>query len=91
MAGTKPRYRKDEFARRGDTVYEREICPALEADDEGKFVAIDIETGDYEADVDEQSASDRLMARVQDVQIWLRRVGSRFVRRFGGHGPSVSR
>jgi hypothetical protein len=44
MAGPQPRYSKEEFARRGDEIYESEICPHVEADNKGKFVAIDIET-----------------------------------------------
>ena len=50
---------------------------------EGKFVAIDIETGAYEVDGDELAASDRLLARLPNAQIWLRRIGSSCVRRFG--------
>jgi hypothetical protein len=86
MAATGPRYSKEEFARRGDAIYERDIRPAVEPGDEGKFVAIDIETGAYEVDTDEQAASDRLLARVPAAQVWLRRVNSRYARRFGGRG-----
>lgn len=86
MATTKPRYSKEEFARRGDALYERDIRPAVEVENDGKFVAIDIETGDYEVDADELAASDRLLARLPRAQIWLRRVGSRFARRVGVRG-----
>ena len=83
MSVSKPRYSKEEFARRGDEIYERYISPHVEPDDEGKFVVIDIETGAYEIDQDELAASDRLLARRLDAQIWTRRVGSRYARRFG--------
>jgi hypothetical protein len=83
MAVSQPRYSKEEFARRGDEIYERDICPHVEAGNEGKFIAIDIDTGAYEIDTDELVASDRLMARHPDAQIWLMRVGSRYARRFG--------
>jgi hypothetical protein len=83
MAGPQPRYSKEEFARRGDEIYERDIRAHVEAGNEGKFVVIDIETGAYEIDVDELAASDRLLARNPNAQIWLTRVGSRYVRRFG--------
>jgi hypothetical protein len=90
MAATRPRYGKEEFARRGDAIYERDVRPAIRAGDEDKFVAIDIETGAYEVDADEQAASDRLLARVPGAQVWLRRVGSRHARRFGGRrGPAI--
>lgn len=83
MPATQPRYAKKEFAERGDAMYERKIRPLVESGNEGKFVAIDIETGAYEIDTDELAASDRLVARVPDAQIWLKRIGSRYVRRFG--------
>ena len=57
--------------------------------DEGKFVVIDIETRAYEIDMDELAASDRLLARHPEAQVWMRRIGSRYVRRFGPrHRPS---
>lgn len=78
-----PRYSKEEFARRGDEIYEREVLPRLSPEDEGKYALIDIETGDYEVDRDEIAASDRLFARRPDAQVWFRQVGSRYARRFG--------
>ena len=84
MASTKRRYSKEEFARRGDSIYENDVRPQLKADDEGKFVAVDIETGMYEIDVDELEAGNRLRARIPEAQIWMVRVGSRYVHRFGG-------
>lgn len=86
MPELQPRYSKEEFAQRGDEIYERDVRPRIdETSNAGKFVAIDIETGAYEIDVDELTASDRLLARYPEAQIWLRRVGSRYVRRFGPH------
>ena len=83
MSMPRPRYSKEEFARRGDEIYDREISPRVGPADEGKFVVIDIETGEYEVDQDELAASDRLLARRRDAQMWTRRVGSRYARRFG--------
>lgn len=83
-----PRYSKEDFARRGDAIYEDQLRSVLEAGNEGKFVAIDIETGAYEVDRDELAASDRLAARIPDAQIWLRRIGSRYARHFGFHPRS---
>jgi hypothetical protein len=88
----KPRYSKEEFAARGDGLYERDIAPVVEKpENEGKFVAVDIETGDFEIDSDELTASNRLAARRPEGQIWLRRVGSRCTRRYGPRRSSVSR
>jgi hypothetical protein len=84
MAAIKPLYGKDEFARRGDAIFEKDIRPHLKNEKEDDFVAIDIETGAYEIDAREMAACDRLRVRVPDAQVWLRKVGSRFARRFGG-------
>lgn len=83
MPAPEPRYSKEEFARRGDEIYDREIEPHVGPDDEGKFVVIDIETGAYEIDHDEVAASDRLLSRTLDAQVWTMRVGSRYARRVG--------
>lgn len=88
MTGTHPRYSREEFARRGDDIYERKVRPRVGAADEGKFVVIDIETGAYEIDKDEIAASDRLLARCPEARVWLTRVGSRYARRFGPRRPS---
>ena len=89
MLDTRPRYSKEDFARRGDEIYERDIRPHLGIEQEGQFVAIDIETGTYEIDGDELTASDRLRSRCPEAQIWLRRVGSRYARRFGPRSRSA--
>lgn len=89
MPALEPRYSKEQFARRGDELYELNIRPLVEARNTGKYVAIDIETGAYEVDADELAASDRLLARQPDAQIWLRRIGSRYVRRFGPRQQSA--
>lgn len=91
MAATKRRYSKEEFARRGDAIYESAVCPNLTPDDAGKFVAIDIDTGEYEIDADELTAGDSLRARLPDAQIWMVRVGSRYVHRFGGRDRRETR
>jgi hypothetical protein len=84
MAVRQPRYSKEEFARRGDELYETQVRPQVEAGNHGKIVAIDLETGDFEVDRSEIAACDRLETRCPDAQIWIVRIGSRHVRRFGG-------
>jgi len=86
MASSKRRHSKEEFARRGDALVEGEVRPNLTAADRDKFVAIDIETGEYELDQNEMRAADRLHKRVADPQIWLVHVTLGYLHRFGGHG-----
>lgn len=89
METNQPRYSKEEFARRGEEIFERDIRARLKGFPVGYFVLIDIETGDFEVDESELAASDRLLARHPDAQPWLRRVGSRFACRFGFHHRSA--
>jgi hypothetical protein len=84
MRSVEPRYSKGEFARRGDAIYEKDILPKLTAKDVGKFLAIDIETGDYEIAADEMKAGDKLRARLPEAQIWMVRIGYASTHSFGG-------
>jgi hypothetical protein len=84
MATTKRRYPKEEFARRGDEIYETKVLPHLKPEHEGKFAAIDIESGKYAIDANELKACDKLRKDIPDAQIWMVRVGYRAVHRFGG-------
>ena len=84
MAAREPRYSKEAFAQRGQTIYEHDLRPHLEAGDDGKFVAIDLEAGAYETDRDDFTATARLLSRHQHAQIWLLRVGQRTAYRLGG-------
>ena len=59
MAATQRRYDKEEFARRGDAIYEQAVRPQLKADDEGRFAAIDIESRGFAIDADELQAGDK--------------------------------
>ncbi|KAM3098391.1 hypothetical protein ACKFKF_17160 [Phormidesmis sp. 146-12] len=85
------RYSKEEFARRGSEIYEAQVRAALqmpqgsqvEKDNQGKIVAIDIETGAFEVGKNSIIASDLLLAHYPDAQIWFVRVGHRAVHRIG--------
>lgn len=77
---------KEEFGRRGDAIYEEKIRPHLKPSDKGKYVAIDIETGEYEIARSKLAACDRLNTRIPDALTWLVKVGSRYVARFGVRG-----
>jgi hypothetical protein len=82
---TTRRYPKEEFGRRGDAIYEEKILPLLKPRDRGKYVAIDIETGEYEISKSDLASCRRLRARIPDAQIYGVRVGYPAVHIFGGH------
>ncbi len=84
MPETKRRHSKEKFARRGDVIYEQQVRPQLKATDDGKFAAIDIETGEFAIDRDELKAGNKLLKRIPDAQIWMVRIGSPAVHRIGG-------
>ena len=43
-----PRYAKEEYAQRGNALYESQVRSQVEDGNHGKIVAIDIETGAFE-------------------------------------------
>lgn len=83
MTVRQPRYSKEEFARRGDEIYESQVRQQVEAGNHGKIVAIDIETGTFEIADTPMEAVDRLYEREPDAQPWVIRIGHRAVFRFG--------
>jgi hypothetical protein len=87
MSTVQRRYSKKEFARRGDALYDTKVRPHLAPEDDGKFVALDIDTGEYEIHTSEIIAGDRLRKRLPEAQIWMVRVGSRYLHRFGRKRP----
>jgi hypothetical protein len=66
MTVRQPRYSKEEFAQRGDEIYESQVRPQVEQGNHGKIVAINIETGAFEVDASEIAACDRLSETLRD-------------------------
>jgi hypothetical protein len=63
-------------------VYEQRIRPQVEAGNRGKVVALDVDTGDFKVAEDSLAASQRLLVRHPDAQIWCVRIGYPAVHRF---------
>jgi hypothetical protein len=89
MAVRQPRYSKEEFARRGHEIYEDRVRSQVEADNHGRIVAIDIESGAFEVSDDSLTAAKQLLVRCPDAQIFGIRIGHRAVHRFGFRSPGV--
>ncbi len=83
MTVRRARYSKEEHARLGTAIYDEVVRPLVEAAGQGKVVAIDIDTSEFEVADDTLKAADRLLARCPDAQIWFVRVGHPGVHRFG--------
>jgi hypothetical protein len=77
------RHSKEELAQCGQALYESSIRQQVEAGNEGKIVAIDIETGAFEVDETVIAATDRLFKRNPEAQPWGIRIGHRAVYHFG--------
>ncbi|MFM2028129.1 MAG: hypothetical protein RLZZ339_2846 [Cyanobacteriota bacterium] len=60
MTVRQPRYSKEEFPRRGNALYEAQIRSQVEEGNQGRIVAIDIETGAFELADDTITATDHL-------------------------------
>jgi hypothetical protein len=65
----------DEIARRGEELYFRDILPQIAAGNEGRVVAIDVHTGEFEMADDVKTSTERLRERVPTAEIFLMRVG----------------
>ena len=84
-----PRYTKDEHARRGTILYDQQVRCQVEAGNTGKVVAIDVDSGAFEIGENSLIASERLMSRSPDAQIWCVRIGHPAVHRFGSRVRGV--
>ena len=84
MEAPVPTRPKEETARLGKEIYERDIRPLVESDHRGQVVAIDVDSGDYAIADTASVAAKRLRARRPDAGVWLMRVGYRTLRHFGG-------
>jgi hypothetical protein len=78
-----PRYSSAEIAEKGQALYERKVQGLLAASDRGKFLVLDIETGDYELDTDELAAVKRARAKRADGAFYILRVGHSAAYRLG--------
>ena len=83
MAVRQRRYSKEELAQRGQELYESGIQQQVETGNNGKIVAIDIETGVFEVDENLVTATSRLFEQYPDAQPWVIRIGHRAVDHFG--------
>ena len=68
-------FTKEEIARRGNEIYRRDIREKVLPLHKGKFLVLDIETGDYEVDEDDLRAEERLRARRPSGVLFGLRVG----------------
>ena len=82
-----PRSSAEELAARGQRMYEREIRPKVEAGNEGRYLVIDLETGEYELDDDWLTAAMRAYRRNPGGVRYALRIGYDTVGAIGARLP----
>lgn len=71
-------------SRRGREIYESSIRSRVEPEHDGRFLALDVSSGDYEVGDEVLPTSARLKERNPEAEIYLLRVGRRAAFRLGG-------
>lgn len=85
---TDPSYTKEEVVRRGREIYERDIRERVERENEGRFLVVDIESGEYALADNELEAFDRARDNAPDGVFYLMRVGHPAAHRIGANPGS---
>jgi hypothetical protein len=85
-----PRYSAEETVRRGQELYERDIRPAVEAENIGKYIVIDIETGEYEIGTDYHAVARQMLAKKPNAALSVLRIGYPAVGRIGSRVRGLS-
>jgi len=68
-------FTREEVVRRGKEIYERDIRPLVEADNQGRVVAIDVKTGEFELADNALTSSAQLRARLPEAVVFFMRIG----------------
>lgn len=68
-------YTPQEIESRGEAIYVRQIRDKVNPKHKGKFVVIDIETGEYEVNEDDLAATKRLLTNCPNAVIYGLRIG----------------
>ena len=91
MPVRQPRYSADETVQRAEDLYQQRLRSQVESEHLGQYIAIDIETGEYEIGDDYHAAARTMLARKRDAAIGVLRIGYPAVGRIGGRAKAVRR
>lgn len=67
----------------GQQIYNQLAATRLRPEDDGKFIAIDIDSASFDIDADDFTATERLLRRHPNARMWLGRVGRKAAYRLG--------
>ena len=77
-------YTKEEVAARAKTLYEQAIRAHVEPENTGKYLVIDIDSGEYLMDDDEIALMKRAALKYSPYSLYGLRIGQRTMGRFAG-------
>lgn len=77
------RFSNEEIAARGQTLYDERIRATVEQQHDGRFLVVDIETGEYEIADAAVDAIRRMRARLSDPALFILRIGRAAAYRLG--------
>jgi hypothetical protein len=80
---TQDREERERVASTGRQIYGQLAATKLRPEDDGKFIAIDVNSGAFEVDADDFTATERLLRRQPNARMWLGRVGRKAAYRLG--------
>jgi hypothetical protein len=72
-----------DIEQRGETIFTNSIRPRITKADEGKFVVIDVTSGDYEIDPDHVKALERMLVHHPGDSLYSIRIGSEAAYKLG--------
>lgn len=78
-------FSSDEIVERGQKLYDRQIRHNVESQNRGKFLVLNIETGEYEIDADKMEAFSRAAAKHPGSALYILRVGFPAAVKIGGN------
>jgi hypothetical protein len=82
---TNPTLSREKISQRGKEIYQQHLRSRIEtAENIGKIIAIDLDTGEYEIDKDLLAACHRLQEKQPNSVTWAERIGYDAVYAIGG-------
>ena len=74
---------RDHVVAKGQEILHQLTAAGFRPEDDGKFIAIDIDSSDFETDANDFQATERLIRRRPNVRMFLARVGRKAAYQFG--------
>ncbi len=79
------RFSNEEITSRGQTLYDEQIRASVEPQHDGRFLVLDIDTGEYEIADAAVDAIRRMKARYTNPALYILRIGRSTAYRLGAH------